>query len=202
VDGMARFYLDKKTVGRVLVSVKGGKTINPGFVRDLIGTVDSQKAQMGVLITMAAPSRGITDAANHGGTYTWRVNWQSYPRIQVITVTDLLVGKRADMPPPILPYIQAARATLPAPRADDPGRRDGSGALSHSPDSTTPGEHHNSPGVARYVHRDSTGAGPAGAAYRLPTQPELPSRCLAWPGGASYARSRAFIGGYEPPEEI
>ena len=31
VDGVARFYLDKKTVGRVLVSVKGGKTIGPQF---------------------------------------------------------------------------------------------------------------------------------------------------------------------------
>jgi hypothetical protein len=40
---------------------------------------------------------------------------QSYPRIHVITVADLLAGKRPDMPPPILPYIQAARATLPAP---------------------------------------------------------------------------------------
>jgi hypothetical protein len=29
VDGVARSYLDKKTVGRVVVSVKGGKTVNP-----------------------------------------------------------------------------------------------------------------------------------------------------------------------------
>jgi hypothetical protein len=43
------------------------------------------------------------------------VNWQSYPRIQVITIAGLLAGKRPDMPPPILPCIQAARATLPAP---------------------------------------------------------------------------------------
>lgn len=115
VDGVARFYLDKKTVGRVLVSVKGGKTVNPGFVRDLIGTVDTQKAEMGVLITMAVPSRGVVEAANLGGFYTWPVNGQSYPRIQVITVMDLLARNRPDMPPPILPYIQAARAELPAP---------------------------------------------------------------------------------------
>ena len=64
---------------------------------------------------MAEPSRGVIDAANHGGTYTWPVNGQSYPRIQVVTVGDLLHGKRPDMPPPILPYIQAERAALPAP---------------------------------------------------------------------------------------
>jgi SAM-dependent methyltransferase len=114
VDGVARFYLDKKNVGRVLVSVKGGKNVNPGFVRDLVGTVSSQKAEMGVLITMAEPSKGVIDAANHGGTYTWPVNGQSYPRVQVITVADLLNRKRPDMPPPILPYVQAAKASLPA----------------------------------------------------------------------------------------
>jgi hypothetical protein len=99
----------------VIVSVKGGRNINPGFVRELIGTVDTQRAQMGILITMASPPRGVIDAADHGGAYTWPVNGQSYPRIQVITVADLLARKRPDMPPPILPYIQAARAVLPGP---------------------------------------------------------------------------------------
>lgn len=110
VDGVARFYLDKKTIGKVLVSVKGGKHIGPSFVRDLIGTVDTQKAQMGVLITMATPPRGLIDAADHGGVYTWPVNGQSFPRIQVITVADLLAGKRPRMPQLMLPYVQASKA--------------------------------------------------------------------------------------------
>jgi DNA modification methylase len=116
VDGVARFYLDKRTVGRVIVSVKGGKTVGPQFVRDLIGTVDTQKGQMGVLITMAEPSRGVIEAANLGGSYAWPVNRQSYPRIQVITIADLLDHKRPDMPPPILPYIQATRVGPPVPQ--------------------------------------------------------------------------------------
>jgi DNA modification methylase len=110
VDGVARFYLDKKTFGRVLVSVKGGANIGPQFVRDLIGTVQTQKAQMGVLITMAAPTRGVLDAVDHGGTYTWPVNGQSFPLVQVITVADLLAGNRPRMPQLMLPYIQASRA--------------------------------------------------------------------------------------------
>jgi len=114
VDGVARFYLDKKTTGRVLASVKGGKAIGPQFVLELLGAVETQKAQMGVLITMAEPTPGVLDAVNHGGTYTWPVNGQAYPRIQVITVADLLHGKRPNMPPLMLPYIQAARAQ-PAP---------------------------------------------------------------------------------------
>jgi DNA modification methylase len=115
VDGVARFYLNKNTVGKIIASVKGGRNIGPSFVRELSGTIETQKAQMGVLITMAEPTPGVLDEVNHGGTYTWPVNGQTYPRIQVITVADLLHGMRPNMPPLMLPYIQAARA-LPAPQ--------------------------------------------------------------------------------------
>ncbi len=110
VDGVARFYLDKNTVGRVLVSVKGGQMVGPQFVRDLIGTIETQKAQMGVLNTMTEPTRGVLDAVNHGGTYKWPVNNKTYPRVQVITIRELLRGDRPDMPQSLMPYIQAPRA--------------------------------------------------------------------------------------------
>ncbi len=110
IDGVARFYLDNKTVGRALVSVKGGTNIGPQFARDLLGTVEGHKAQMGVLITMAKPTPGVKDVMDHGGTYTWPVNGQVYPKIQAITIRELLEGKRPLMPQMNLPYIQAPRA--------------------------------------------------------------------------------------------
>lgn len=115
IDGVARFPLNTKYAkasrefGRILVSVKGGKTVGPQFVRDLIGTVESQKAEMGILITMAEPTKGVLDAVNHGGTYTLPVNGQTFPRVQVITVAELLAGKRPTMPLTLLPYIQAMK---------------------------------------------------------------------------------------------
>jgi hypothetical protein len=77
------------------------------------GTVQSQNAEMGVHITMTEPSRGVIEAANVCGLYTWPVSGQVYPKIQVITVEDLLKGKRPKMPPTKSPYVQAARAELP-----------------------------------------------------------------------------------------
>lgn len=110
IDGVVRFPVDNKGgIGRVLVSVKGGKTVGPQFVRDLLGTVETQKAQMGVLITMVSPTRGVLDAVDHGGTYTLPVNGQTFPRIQIITAPDLLKGERPKMPHAILPYIAANR---------------------------------------------------------------------------------------------
>lgn len=114
IDGVARFPTDGRGgLGRILVSVKGGKTIGPQYVRDLLGTVETQQAQMGVLITMAEPTRGIIDAVNHAGTYTLPVNNQAFRKIQVVTVAELLKGERPELPLTLLPYIQASKKAVP-----------------------------------------------------------------------------------------
>lgn len=115
VDGVVRFPLDGtgKNIGKILVSVKGGKAPGPTAVRDLAGTVDAQRAQMGILITLAEPTRGMTDAAQHAGRYEWPWNQQTYPKVQIITVAELLGGKTPDAPPSILPYVEAKRQLKP-----------------------------------------------------------------------------------------
>jgi len=112
IDGRADFPTDAKGgTGRILVSVKGGKTCGPQFVRDLLGTVQTNQAEMGVLISMAEPTRGVLDAVNHGGTYELPSNGQRFPKLQVITIAALLKGKRPDMPQTNLPYIPATKRT-------------------------------------------------------------------------------------------
>jgi Restriction endonuclease len=93
VDGVARFPLGNGKIGKLLVSVKGGKTVNPSMVRDLSGTVEARKAQMGILITLSAATKGVIDAVNHGGVFTHPANGHKYPRLQHITVADLLAKK-------------------------------------------------------------------------------------------------------------
>jgi len=68
---------------------------------------------MGILVTMAPPTRGVLDEANHAGTYTWPVNGQTFPRLQIATVPDLLAGRRPSMPATLMPYIAAARRSAP-----------------------------------------------------------------------------------------
>jgi DNA modification methylase len=116
VDGVIRFPLDSsgKSIGKALVSVKGGKAPGPTAIRDLAGTVEAQRAQMGVLVALAEPTRGMADAARHAGLYTWPWNGQSYPKVQMVTIESLLSGERLEMPPPLLPYVQAQRQLKPA----------------------------------------------------------------------------------------
>lgn len=112
IDGVARFPLDRRGgFGRVLVSVKGGRQLNPSMVRDLGGTVSTQQAEMGVLILNGEPTRGMVDEANHAGTYTHPHFDQPFPRIQIITINDLLLGRQPRVPPTVSPYMQANRAT-------------------------------------------------------------------------------------------
>ena len=120
IDGVGRFTLDKKgkEVGRVLVSVKGGKTINPSMVRDLDGTLTAQKAQMGILVTLAPATKGVRDAIDHGGVYTHPANGQTFPRLQHVTISDLLKGKGPTLPTMLRPYIEAKKQ---APNVEQAG---------------------------------------------------------------------------------
>jgi DNA modification methylase len=114
IDGVTRFHTGKPNeFHRCLVSVKGGRTVNPSMVRDLVGTVKSQGAEMGLLITLSEPTRGMIEEVNRSGTYDSDFTHRSHPRIQVITIEDLLAGKRPDLPPALLPYIAAKRQQRP-----------------------------------------------------------------------------------------
>ncbi|MEZ5246705.1 MAG: restriction endonuclease [Acidimicrobiales bacterium] len=108
IDGIVRFPLDKEmNLGRIIVSVKGGRQLNPGMVRDLRGTVEAQNAAMGVLLTMHQPTSGMIKEANGSGSFVNPFTGRSYPELQILTVPDMFLGKRPNMPTPLLPYVKA-----------------------------------------------------------------------------------------------
>lgn len=110
IDGVIRFPTDNKGgVGRALVSVKGGATLNPGMVRDLVGTVEQQGADMGVFICLTEPTKGMREVENASGTYAGAADERTFPKVQIVTIAQLLAGRRPKMPTAFLPYIQAKK---------------------------------------------------------------------------------------------
>jgi site-specific DNA-methyltransferase (adenine-specific) len=110
VDGIIRFPTDGRGgVGNIVVSVKGGKQLGPQFVRELAGTVVSRHASAGLLITLERPTRGMVEEVNRSGLFRIERHGRSYPRLQMACIQDLLKGSRPDLPPALLPYIQAQR---------------------------------------------------------------------------------------------
>jgi DNA modification methylase len=99
IDGEINF-LDKggKSM-RVLVSVKSNAVVVPEMVRDLRGTVEREGAAMGVLILLNEPTAGMRKEALSAGVFRSQMWQREYPRLQVVTVGDLLAGKRLDLPP-------------------------------------------------------------------------------------------------------
>jgi hypothetical protein len=82
---------------QIIISVKAGENITSGFVRDLVGTITREQAQIGVLISMYEPTRDMRKEAASSGFY--KSPWGTHPRIQLLTVLELLDGKRIDYPP-------------------------------------------------------------------------------------------------------
>ncbi len=99
IDGRLYFHdeADSKTK-QVILSVKAGHT-SVAHVRDLRGVVDREKAEIGVLITMQEPTAAMRSEAAGAGFYPSPVWGKGYPRLQILTIADLLAGKGIDMPP-------------------------------------------------------------------------------------------------------
>ena len=96
IDGYLYFKPDGKVTEKAVISVKGGQNLNPNMVRDLVGTVDAEKAKLGVFLTLEEPTTGMKTAATRAGLY--KTEYGIYDKIQIISVEELFEGKRPHMP--------------------------------------------------------------------------------------------------------
>ncbi|MBI4721951.1 MAG: restriction endonuclease [Candidatus Stahlbacteria bacterium] len=89
VDGIINFHdpSKKSQVGKGIIQVKGTKEVSPSMVRDLKGTMKSQSADMGILITFKKPTQGMVEEATKEGFFVYFR--KKMPRIQFLIVEDL-----------------------------------------------------------------------------------------------------------------
>lgn len=110
VDGIFGFVEKDKKTRTIIVQVKGGDVLNPGMVRELIGTVKKEGAAIGLLITLKEPTKGMGALAIHSEPYKSELWDQDYTSIQIRTVGELLQGKGFDLPPTQSPLKSAQLA--------------------------------------------------------------------------------------------
>lgn len=109
IDGVISFIDDNSgKPKRLLVQVKSGK-VKSGDIRDLVGTLDREKAAMGVFITLEAASSQMKTEAATAGFYRSPGWGRDYPRLQILTVEELLNGAEVKMPPSSITFKQAER---------------------------------------------------------------------------------------------
>ena len=96
IDG--RLYFHDEPGGKIkqiVISVKAGH-VTVAHVRDLHGVLKREKAEIGVLLTMEEPTQPMRDEAASAGVYT--SPWGHHPRLQILTIGELLEGKKIDYP--------------------------------------------------------------------------------------------------------
>ncbi len=109
IDGIIAFIDDNTgKAKRVLVQVKSGH-VKSGDIRDLKGTLQREQATIGVFITLEPQSKDMTTEAVSAGFYH-SPGWnQNYPRIQILTIEELLHNAEVKMPPQFGTFKQAQR---------------------------------------------------------------------------------------------
>ena len=91
IDGYIR-YLEREgePAKTILVQVKSGK-VSSRDIRDLVGVLDREKAVIGIFITLQPATRDMEREAVSAGFYSSQ--WGNFPRLQILTIDDLLTGK-------------------------------------------------------------------------------------------------------------
>jgi hypothetical protein len=94
IDGRLYFHDDASGKSKqIILSVKGGH-VEHSHIRDLRGVLDREQAEIGVLITLEPASKPMkTEAASAGFYKPASFEGQSFPRIQILTIEEILAGK-------------------------------------------------------------------------------------------------------------
>ena len=125
IDGRLYFH-DGGDTRQIIFSVKAGH-LKATDIRDLRGVIEREEAEIGVLLSFEVPTKLMRTEAASAGFYT--SPWGNHPRIQLLTVADLLAGAKIDRPTTEGVNLTYKTAPKPAQKvAEAPGFFDASGA--------------------------------------------------------------------------
>lgn len=116
IDG--RLYFHDEPGGKtkqIILSVKAGH-IAVTHLRDLRGVLDREKADIGVLICLEDPTKPMRTEAAGAGFY--KTPYGNHPRLQILTIEQLLEGEKIDYPPQ---YAREDKTFKKAPKVNRAG---------------------------------------------------------------------------------
>jgi site-specific DNA-methyltransferase (adenine-specific) len=99
IDGVIHFFDDNSNrAKKAVVQVKSGH-VKVGDVRDLKGVMEREKAEIGFFITLENPTAPMIKEAGAAGLYIPK-HFPDYkfPKMQILTIEELLKGKQAQYP--------------------------------------------------------------------------------------------------------
>ena len=102
VDGWGQIMVgidknNKPKYEKVVASVKGGNQVKPAMVRELVGTVKSERAAFGIFICMREPTQKMKEAAIMDELYK-TPHGEQYQKVQIYTIEDYFNGLKPSIP--------------------------------------------------------------------------------------------------------
>ena len=99
VDGYINFFDDNSNKAkRIIVQVKSGH-VNRGQIATLKGDMERENAALGIFITLEEPTNPMTQEAIAAGFYEPEsLPGNQYPRLQILTIEQLLSGDQPKYP--------------------------------------------------------------------------------------------------------
>ena len=116
IDGRLYFHDDDSGKSKQIVfSVKaGGVTVSQ--IRDLRGVLEREKAEIGVFLTFDEPTKPMNKEAAEAGFYkSGPLDGATYPRLQILTIQQILDGKQPQYPARRDATYKKAPRSRPAP---------------------------------------------------------------------------------------
>lgn len=98
IDGYIYFHDEYTKTKKIIIQVKSGHLTIDQF-RAFKTVITNENAQIGVFVTLQEPTSGMRKEAITAGYYKspgWNKN---YPKLQILTIKELLQGKNIDYPP-------------------------------------------------------------------------------------------------------
>jgi site-specific DNA-methyltransferase (adenine-specific) len=111
IDGVIGFVDDHTgKLKRCLIQVKSGH-VSSATIRDLVGVINREQAEMGVLVTLDAETAPMRREVAEAGFYH-SPGWdRDYPCLQIATIASLLSGSEPAIPHGVLTFNRAGRMT-------------------------------------------------------------------------------------------
>ncbi len=98
IDGIISFVDKPGDYKRALVSVKGGKNIKREMIATLKGDMEREGAVSGIMVTLEEPTGPMKTEAADAGRWDSEFQPRSFPKIQILTVAEILKGHAPDLP--------------------------------------------------------------------------------------------------------
>lgn len=97
IDGYMYFVDEKDKTKKIIVQVKSG-SVSVKDIRDLDHVMEREGAEMSIFLTLEEPTTPMIKEALGKGVYKSPTRRKPLPRIQVLTIEELLKGKYPELP--------------------------------------------------------------------------------------------------------